>query len=85
MSFLLPLLPELFGSFGAAGLAEGGLFGSLGAGMGGMTSTIGNLAGGFVGILNPFQSSQPQSQGLSITTIAVIGIGGVVVLTLLIK
>ena len=81
MSFLLAFVPELIGGLGATGLAEGGLL----SGMGGMTSTIGNMSSILLGGLNPFQQTQTQSSGFSMTTIAIIGIGGVLVLTILIK
>lgn len=81
MAFVLPLLPELFG---ATGLLEGGLFSTISSD--GLLSTIGNV-GNIFSFLNPFHQSQPQSQssGLSFSTMAVIGIGGIVILTLLIK
>lgn len=79
MAFVLPLLPELFG---ASGLLEGGLFSTISSD--GLLSTIGNV-GNIFSFLNPFHQSQPQSSGLSFSTMAVIGIGGIVILTLLIK
>jgi hypothetical protein len=82
MSFLVGFAPQLLG-MGVSGLAEGGLL----SGMGGMSGTLGSMTSMLFPFGNPFsgQQQQQQSQGMSITTIAIIGVGGIVVLTLLIK
>ena len=79
MSFLLGFAPQLLG-MGASGLAEGSL----------LSGTIGTIGSSMTSMLFPFGSpfsgqQQQQSQGMSMTTIAIIGVSGIVVLTLLIK